>query len=119
MVPSGLSYISVIYEQYCVQKQNYIYPGFSIFSYTLTFCSVAGFGAVVERNLDVEITGFDRYGELIKINASGWQARILQHECDHLDGILYVDKMVPRTFRTERNINMPLVHGCPKLGPRG
>jgi len=73
---------------------------------------------VVERYLDVEVTGFDRYGEPIKINASGWQARILQHECDHLDGALYVDKMVPRTFRSWKNVDLPLAHGCPKLGPR-
>lgn len=75
---------------------------------------------MVERCLDVEVEGFDRYGEPIKISASGWQARILQHECDHLDGTLYVDKLVPRTFRTEKNINLPLA-GCPKrakLGPR-
>ncbi|WVZ22143.1 hypothetical protein V8G54_000687 [Vigna mungo] len=60
----------------------------------------------------------DRYGAPIKINASGWQARILQHECDHLDGTLYVDKMVPRTFRTVDNLDLPLAQGCPKLGPR-
>ncbi|RDX74146.1 Peptide deformylase 1A, chloroplastic/mitochondrial [Mucuna pruriens] len=80
--------------------------------------SVVGYSAVVERYLDVEVAGFDRYGEPIKINATGWQARILQHECDHLDGTLYVDKMVPRTFRAPENIDKPLAHGCPKLGPR-
>ncbi|KAK7325226.1 hypothetical protein VNO77_29385 [Canavalia gladiata] len=79
--------------------------------------SVVGYFAVVERYLDVEVAGFDRYGEPIKINATGWQARILQHECDHLDGTLYVDKMVPRTFRTAENVDLPLAHGCPKLGP--
>jgi len=73
---------------------------------------------VVERSLEVEVTGLDRYGTPIKINASGWQARILQHECDHLDGTLYVDKMVPRTFRTLDNLDLPLAQGCPKLGPR-
>lgn len=73
---------------------------------------------MVERYLDVEVTGFDRDGEPIKIKASGWQARILQHECDHLDGTLYVDKMLPKTFRTSRNWDMPLAPGCPKLGPR-
>jgi len=72
----------------------------------------------VERSLEVEVTGLDRYGAPIKINASGWQARILQHECDHLDGTLYVDKMVPRTFRTVDNLDLPLAQGCPKLGPR-
>lgn len=80
--------------------------------------SVDGFRAVVERHLDVEVTGLDRNGEPIKITASGWQARILQHECDHLDGTLYVDKMVPRTFRTVENMDLPLAQGCPKLGPR-
>ncbi|BAT98564.1 Peptide deformylase [Vigna angularis] len=80
--------------------------------------SVDGFRALVERSLEVEVTGLDRYGAPIKISASGWQARILQHECDHLDGTLYVDKMVPRTFRTVDNLDLPLAQGCPKLGPR-
>ncbi|CAK9176346.1 unnamed protein product [Ilex paraguariensis] len=80
--------------------------------------SVDGFRAVVERYLEVEVTGFDRDGRPIKIDASGWQARILQHECDHLDGSLYVDKMVPRTFRTVENLELPLSAGSPKLGDR-
>ncbi|KAH7547378.1 hypothetical protein FEM48_Zijuj01G0303400 [Ziziphus jujuba var. spinosa] len=79
---------------------------------------VDGFRAVVERYLDVEVEGFDRYGQPISIVASGWQARILQHECDHLEGTLYVDKMVPRTFRFAENLDLPLAEGCPKLGPR-
>ncbi|XVF74712.1 hypothetical protein PTKIN_Ptkin13bG0133600 [Pterospermum kingtungense] len=80
--------------------------------------SVDGFRAVVERHLDVEVTGLGRDGQPIKVDASGWQARILQHECDHLDGTMYVDKMVPRTFRTVQNLDLPLAEGCPKLGPR-
>ncbi|XP_074312635.1 peptide deformylase 1A, chloroplastic/mitochondrial [Silene latifolia] len=78
--------------------------------------SVDGYRAVVERYLDVEVRGLDRYGQAIKVNASGWQARILQHECDHLEGTLYVDKMVKRTFRTVENLDLPLAVGCPKLG---
>ncbi|XP_016490616.1 peptide deformylase 1A, chloroplastic [Nicotiana tabacum] len=80
--------------------------------------SVDGFRAVVERHLEVEVGGFDRNGKAIKVDASGWQARILQHEYDHLDGTLYVDKMVPRTFRTVENLDLPLAAGCPKLGVR-
>ncbi|XVF24814.1 hypothetical protein REPUB_Repub13aG0160300 [Reevesia pubescens] len=80
--------------------------------------SVDGFRAVVERHLDVEVTGLGRDGQPIKVHASGWQARILQHECDHLDGTIYVDKMVPRTFRTVQNLDLPLAEGCPKLGAR-
>ncbi|XP_042057699.1 peptide deformylase 1A, chloroplastic-like isoform X1 [Salvia splendens] len=80
--------------------------------------SVDGFRAIVERHSEVEVTGFDRFGQAIKVDASGWQARIFQHECDHLDGTLYVDKMVPRTFRTVENLDLPLAAGCPKLGAR-
>ena len=79
--------------------------------------SVDGYRAVVERHLDVEVSGLDRNGRPIKVEASGWQARILQHECDHLEGTLYVDKMVPRTFRTVDNLFLPLATGCP-LGAR-
>ncbi|KAK9078271.1 hypothetical protein SSX86_002328 [Deinandra increscens subsp. villosa] len=80
--------------------------------------SVDGYRAMVERFLEVEVTGLDRYGQPIKVNASGWQARILQHECDHLAGTLYVDKMINRTFRTVENLQLPLANGCPKLGVR-
>ncbi|KAL5756380.1 hypothetical protein ACOSP7_020813 [Xanthoceras sorbifolium] len=80
--------------------------------------SVDGYRAVVERYLDVEVTGFDRDGQPIKVDAKGWQARILQHECDHLDGTLYVDKMVSKTFRITENLDLPLAEGCPKLGVR-
>lgn len=80
--------------------------------------SIDGFRALVERFLDVEVTGLDRYGQPIKLTASGWQARILQHECDHLAGTLYVDKMVKRTFRTVENLQLPLANGCPKVGVR-
>ncbi|KAL2928011.1 Peptide deformylase 1A chloroplastic [Bienertia sinuspersici] len=80
--------------------------------------SVDGYRAVVERHLDVEVRGLDRDGKPVKVDASGWQARILQHECDHLEGILYVDRMQPRTFRTVDNLDLPLAVGCPKLGPR-
>ncbi|XP_047341879.1 peptide deformylase 1A, chloroplastic [Impatiens glandulifera] len=78
--------------------------------------SVDGYRAVVERHLEVKVTGLDREGQAIIINASGWQARILQHECDHLSGTLYVDKMVKKTFRVVENLELPLPIGCPKLG---
>lgn len=87
-------------------------------NFIVIFHSVDGFRAVVERYLDVEVAGLDRYGQPIKIDASGWQARILQHECDHLEGTQYVDKMISKTFRTVENLDLPLADGCPKLGVR-
>ena len=79
---------------------------------------MAGYIAMVERFLEVEVTGLDQDGQPIKVDVSGWQARILQHECDHLDGILFVDKMEKRTFRTLWNHKLPLAKGCPQQGVR-
>ncbi|KAH0463729.1 hypothetical protein IEQ34_006515 [Dendrobium chrysotoxum] len=84
--------------------------------YRPTVNCVDGFRAMVERHLQVEVTGHSRFGQPIKISSSGWMARILQHEFDHLDGTIYVDKIVPRTFRRVENLDLPLPVGCPKPG---
>jgi len=61
--------------------------------------SVPGFEAEVTRFLEVEVTGLDRDGKIRPPwHVSGWPARILQHEVDHLDGTLYIDRMHPATF---------------------
>lgn len=62
--------------------------------------SVAGFSALVERHAEVEVSGLDEKGEPKKWRVKGWPARILQHELDHLDGSLYVDRMNTRSFMT-------------------
>lgn len=54
--------------------------------------SIPGLVGEVERNLDVVIRGQNRRGQPLKIKASGWLARIFQHEIDHLDGVLYTDR---------------------------
>ena len=60
--------------------------------------SVPGMSALVTRRLEVVVRGLDEKGEAMEWRASGWPARILQHEVDHLDGTLYVDRMISRTF---------------------
>lgn len=60
--------------------------------------SVEGWSALVERALEVEVHGLGAEGEPVSFRASGWPARIFQHEVDHLDGALYVDRMLTRTF---------------------
>jgi peptide deformylase len=60
--------------------------------------SVPGYMALVERALEVEVTGTDERGAPVSWRVSGWPARILQHEVDHLAGTLYVDRMIARTF---------------------
>ena len=66
--------------------------------------SVAGFSAIVDRALNVRVECLNEHGEEITINAQGWYARILQHEIDHLNGTLYVDRMKTRTLTTAENM---------------
>ena len=66
--------------------------------------SVAGFQAVVDRALNVRVECLNERGEEVTINAHGWYARILQHEIDHLNGTLYVDRMKTRTLTTAENM---------------
>jgi peptide deformylase len=54
--------------------------------------SVPGFAGEVERNVEVVVKGFNAQGAPVRIKAKGWLARIFQHEIDHLDGVLYVDR---------------------------
>lgn len=51
--------------------------------------SVPGMRGVVPRHARLHYTGFDPQGNVIDRMASGFHARVVQHECDHLDGILY------------------------------
>jgi peptide deformylase len=66
--------------------------------------SVAGFSALVSRSRAVRVTCLDERGEPRVIEASGWYARILQHEIDHLNGTLYIDRMRSRSFTTTENL---------------
>lgn len=67
--------------------------------------SVTGMMAVVPRSRKVRVECLDEKARLRVIEASGWYARILQHEIDHLSGTLYIDRMDTRTFSTVENHN--------------
>ena len=66
--------------------------------------SLSGFSALVPRSRQVRVTYWDEHAEEKSILATGWYARILQHEIDHLHGTLYIDKMLPRTFSSFENL---------------
>ncbi|HWF12187.1 MAG TPA: peptide deformylase [Candidatus Acidoferrales bacterium] len=66
--------------------------------------SVAGFSALVSRSRSVRVTCLDERGVSQVIEAKGWYARILQHEIDHLNGALYIDRMRTRSFTTMENL---------------
>jgi peptide deformylase len=66
--------------------------------------SLAGFTALVPRARAVRVRCLDERGEHKIIEASGWYARILQHEIDHLNGTLYIDRMRTRSFTSMQNL---------------
>lgn len=65
--------------------------------------SVAGWQAVTARWRSVRLTGYDERGRPVDEVLTGWPARIVQHETDHLSGRLYVDVAEPRSLATDRH----------------
>ena len=57
--------------------------------------SIPGVAGVVERNSRVVVEGMDRAGQPVRIEAEAMLARCLQHEIDHLDGVLFIDRLSP------------------------
>ncbi len=55
--------------------------------------SIPGYTGDVERFAAVEVRALDRAGKPVKIKARGFLARVFQHEIDHLDGVLYLDRL--------------------------
>jgi peptide deformylase len=62
--------------------------------------SIPGVQGDVERALTVTVKGLNRHGKPMTVKAKGWLARIFQHEIDHLDGILFVDR-AEKLWQTE------------------
>ena len=70
-----------------------------------------------------KVSGFDEHGAPVEFEATGWFARVLQHEYDHLDGKLYVDKLNDRWGRKARKAikangwNVPGLSWMPGVDP--
>ena len=57
--------------------------------------SIPGIHADVKRHADVVFEALDEHGALVVVRAEGLLARALQHELDHLDGVLFIDRLSP------------------------
>jgi peptide deformylase len=57
--------------------------------------SIPGLQEIVERPARVNVSGLDADGVPVSVVAEGLLARVLQHEIDHLDGILFIDRVSP------------------------
>jgi len=64
--------------------------------------SIPGVQGEVERFAGVTVKGLNRHGRPMTVKAHGWLARIFQHEIDHLDGVLFVDR-AEKLWQSEEN----------------
>jgi len=64
--------------------------------------SIPGYLGEVERHESIRVRGLDRHGRKVRLRLYDWTARIFQHEIDHLNGELYIDKLTgPENIWTE------------------
>ncbi len=78
--------------------------------------SLPGIFADVERSEWVRVEALDDDGDLTSLEARGLQARVIQHEVDHLDGVLFIDRLPPvARDRIKKRIQK---EGLPKDAPR-
>lgn len=78
--------------------------------------SLPGLLYPVDRSMDVTIEGLDEAGEPVSISATDLQARVFQHELDHLNGVLFIDHLSDDLRREARTKLMELALG---LRPSG
>lgn len=116
VIEDRAEYIEGLSEEELAERQRAAIPFHVIINPKLSFpgdasveffegcLSVEGFSAIVDRALDVRVDCLNERGEAVTIEARGWYARILQHEIDHLNGTLYIDRMKTRTLTTGENM---------------
>ncbi len=116
VIEDRAEYINGLSEEELAERQRAAIPFHVIINPKLSFLddssaeffegclSVEGLSAIVDRALNVRVECLNERGEEITINAHGWYARILQHEIDHLNGTLYIDRMKTRTLTTAENM---------------
>jgi peptide deformylase len=60
--------------------------------------SIRGYTAMVRRHREVQVAYLDENGDAREWRPVGWPARVMQHEYDHLERVLYTDKMLAKSF---------------------
>ena len=66
--------------------------------------SIPSIRGKVERYKRIELTYYDEKGNKVTKQVKGFFARLIQHECDHLDGVNFIEKVVDKGFATKENI---------------
>ncbi|MET8942784.1 peptide deformylase [Streptomyces sp. NPDC004542] len=80
--------------------------------------SVPGWQAVVARHAEVRLRAEDEHGRAVDEVFTGWPARIVQHETDHLDGILYLDRAELRSLSSNEAMALRWPQPTPERAAR-
>ncbi|KAJ3089462.1 RNAPII degradation factor [Quaeritorhiza haematococci] len=67
--------------------------------------SLPSYNGLVRRAQRVQVDGWDLDGNDVSVKAAGFLARVLQHEVDHLQGVVYVEKLVEKSLRHDKYID--------------
>lgn len=87
-------------EYFAAINPSYVARGDRTASFYEGCLSFSGYQAVVERPAQILATFTTERGETVRRAFTGWPARILAHETDHLDGTVYIDKAITRSLAT-------------------
>jgi len=83
---------SVLKKLYVIANPEITKPSEETITDVEACLSVPGLAGEVERHESIIVKAQNRHGQPYKVNAKGWLARIFQHEIDHLNGVLYIDR---------------------------
>lgn len=93
-------------ELYVIANPEIVWQSRSMVDGVEGCLSIPGYVGEVSRHDSIRVRAQDRYGRKIRLRLEGWTARIFQHEIDHLNGVLYIDKLTaPDAFWTEEEFN--------------
>lgn len=94
----GVSRRVLVYDDHDGHRGALINPSYTVpradseFDYEGCL-SVPEIGGEIERPLEIDVTGLDENGDEVRFHADGLLARICQHEIDHLDGIMFMQRL--------------------------
>lgn len=89
-------------ELFVIANPRIIWESSEVISGIEGCLSIPGYLGEVDRAEAIRVRAQDRTGKKIKLKLTGWTARIFQHEIDHLNGVLYIDKLTePENLWTE------------------
>ena len=80
--------------------------------------SLPGVYFPVERSLEVTVEGIDENSEPVRLEVEGFMARVCQHEIDHLDGVLFIDRLTPELRKEALAELRDQALGIPRPQPR-